>query len=47
MKPPLSLESILAAAVFIGLRVSGLLLFAPGLSNNAVPARAKAAFAVL
>ena len=47
MNPPLSLESILAAAVFIGLRVSGLLLFAPGLSNNAVPARAKAAFAVL
>lgn len=44
---PLTLESILAAAVFIGLRVSGLLLFAPGLSNTAVPARAKAAFVVL
>ena len=44
---PLTLESILAAAVFIGLRVSGLLLFAPGLSNSAVPARTKAAFVVL
>jgi flagellar biosynthetic protein FliR len=43
----LSLEPILAAAIFIGLRVSGLLLFAPGLSNNAVPARTKAAFVVL
>jgi flagellar biosynthetic protein FliR len=41
---PLTLESILAAAVFIGLRISGLLLFAPGLSNSAVPARTKAAF---
>ncbi len=42
-----SLESMLAAAVFLGLRVSGLLLFAPGLSNNAVPARAKAALVTL
>jgi flagellar biosynthetic protein FliR len=41
---PLTLESVLIAAVFIGLRVSGLLLFAPGLSNNAVAARTKAAF---
>jgi flagellar biosynthetic protein FliR len=47
MNLDLTLESILAAAVFIGLRVSGLLLFAPGLSNNAVPARTKAAFVVL
>jgi flagellar biosynthetic protein FliR len=47
MNPPLTLESVLAAAVFIGLRVSGLLLFAPGLSNSAVPARTKAAFVVL
>ncbi len=46
IQPP-TLESILAAAVFIGLRVSGLLLFAPGLSNNAVPARTKAAFVVV
>lgn len=41
------LETILAAAAFIGLRVSGLLLFAPGFSNNAVPARTKGAFVVL
>ena len=47
MNHELNLESILAAAVCIGLRVSGLLLFAPGLSNNAVPARTKAAFVVL
>jgi flagellar biosynthetic protein FliR len=46
MNPPLTLESALAAAVFIGLRLSGLLLFAPGLSNNAVPARTKIAFVV-
>jgi flagellar biosynthetic protein FliR len=42
-----SLESILAAAVFIGLRLSGLLLFAPGLSSSAVPARTKIAFVVV
>lgn len=42
-----SIETILAAAVFIGLRVSGLLLFAPGFSNNAVPARTKAVLVVL
>jgi flagellar biosynthetic protein FliR len=47
MNPSLNLESVLAAAIFIGLRVSGLLLFAPGLSNNAVPARVKAALVVL
>ena len=47
MNHNLTLESILTAAVFIGLRVSGLLLFAPGLSNNAVPPRTKAAFVVL
>lgn len=39
-----SLENVLAAAVFLGLRVSGLVLFAPGLGNNAVPPQAKAAF---
>ncbi len=39
-----SMENVLSAAVFIGLRVSGLLLFAPGLSNAAVPPQAKAAF---
>ncbi len=44
MNFPFNLESILGAAVFIGLRVSGLMLFAPGFSNTAVPARAKAAF---
>jgi flagellar biosynthetic protein FliR len=47
MSQPLTLESILAAAVFIGLRLSGLLLFAPGFSNNAVPARTKVAFVVV
>jgi len=47
MNQPLTLESMLAAAVFIGLRVSGLLLFAPGLSNTTVPARTKAAFVTL
>jgi flagellar biosynthetic protein FliR len=47
MGRPLTLESVLAAAVFIGLRVSGLLLFAPGFSNNAVPAGTKATFVVL
>jgi flagellar biosynthetic protein FliR len=47
MKMPFSLESVLAAAVFIGLRVSGLFIFAPGLSNNALPARTKAALVFL
>jgi flagellar biosynthetic protein FliR len=47
MSPLPSLESILAAAVFVGVRVSGVLLFAPGLSNSAVPARAKAMLALL
>lgn len=47
MTQPLTLESILTAAVFIGLRLSGLLLFAPGFSNNAVPARTKVAFVVV
>jgi len=44
MNPPITLETILAAAVFIGLRVSGFMLFVPGFSNNAVPARTKAMF---
>lgn len=39
-----SLDDIVRAAVFVGLRVSGLMLFAPGLSNSAVPARVKASF---
>ena len=42
-----SLDSILAGALFIGLRVSGLVLFAPGLSNPAVPARVKAMFVLM
>ena len=46
MIPP-TFTAILAAAVFLGLRVSGLVLFAPGLSNGAVPARTKAAFVVI
>jgi flagellar biosynthetic protein FliR len=47
MNQPFTLEAVLAAALFIGLRISGLVLFAPGLSNSAVPARTKAAFVVL
>ena len=47
MNHPLTLESILTAALFLGLRVSGLVLFAPGLSSSAVPARTKGAFVVL
>jgi len=47
MNPSLTLESVLAAAVFIGLRLSGLMLFAPGFSNNALPARTKIAFVVV
>jgi flagellar biosynthetic protein FliR len=47
MNPPFTLESALAACIFIGLRISGLVLFAPGLSNSAVPARTKGAFVVL
>jgi flagellar biosynthetic protein FliR len=47
MNLPFTLESMLAAVVFIGLRVSGLFIFAPGLSNSAVPARTKAALVFL
>jgi flagellar biosynthetic protein FliR len=46
-REPLMLEKILTPAVFIGLRVGGLLLFSPGLSNSAVPARAKTALVVM
>jgi flagellar biosynthetic protein FliR len=47
MSQPLTPESILGGAVFIGLRLSGLLLFAPGFSNNAIPTRTKIAFVVV
>ena len=43
----LHLESLVAAAVFIGARVSGLMAFCPFLGSNAIPVRVKAALAVL
>lgn len=42
----IQLESMVSAAVFIGARVSGLVLFMPFLSSQAVPAAVKAAFTV-
>ena len=36
------LESLLAAAVFVGARVSGLMVFCPFLGSNAIPVRLKA-----
>jgi len=41
------LDQLLAAAVFIGARVSGLMVFCPFLGSNAIPAPLKAAFTVL
>ncbi len=46
MNPPLTLPGVLTAGIFIGLRLSGLVLFAPGFSNPAVPMRTKAALVV-
>jgi flagellar biosynthetic protein FliR len=43
----LSLETLLAAAVFTGARVSGLMVFCPFYSNIALPAPLKAALTVL
>ena len=41
------LDQLLAAAVFIGARVSGLMVFCPFLGSNAIPAPLKAALTVL
>jgi len=43
MNPPMTLPGVLTAGICIGLRLSGLVLFAPGFSNPAVPMRTKAA----
>lgn len=45
--PSLSLDQLIAAAVFIGARVAGLLVFCPFLGSNAIPARLKAVLVVL
>ncbi len=46
MNPPMTLPGVLTAGICIGLRLSGLVLFAPGFSNPAVPMRTKAALVV-
>jgi flagellar biosynthetic protein FliR len=43
----LHLEDLLAAAVFIGARVSGLMVFCPFLGSNAIPMPLKASLTVL
>lgn len=43
----LHLDQLIAAAVFIGARVSGLLIFSPFLGSNAIPTQLKAGLAVL
>ena len=43
----LHLDQLLAAAVFIGARVSGLMVFSPLLGSNAIPAPLKAAFTLV
>jgi flagellar biosynthesis protein FliR len=43
----LPLDQLLAAAVFIGARVSGLMVFCPFLGSDAIPAPLKAALTVL
>jgi flagellar biosynthetic protein FliR len=47
MGDELQLEPLLAAAVFCGARVSGLMVFCPFLGNAAVPTQAKAALTLL
>ena len=44
---PFPLDQLLAAAVFIGARVSGLMVFCPFLGSDAIPAPLKAALTVL
>ncbi len=43
----ISLQAILNAAMFIGLRVSGIVLFAPFWGHSAIPVRAKVCLVVL
>jgi flagellar biosynthetic protein FliR len=43
----ISLQSVLSAALFIGLRVSGLVLFAPFFGHTAIPMRIKACLVML
>jgi len=43
----LHLDQLLAAAVFVGARVSGLMVFCPFLGSNAIPAPLKAALTLL
>ena len=43
----LTLETLIAAAVFIGTRVAGLMVFCPFLGSNAIPARLKAVLVVV
>src|SRR5947208_1327044 len=43
----LHLDQLIAAAVFIGARVSGLMVFCPFLGSNAIPARVKAVLVLL
>lgn len=47
MTDGLHLDQLLAAAVFIGARVSGLMVFCPFLGSDAIPAPLKAALTVL
>jgi len=43
----LHLEQMLAAAVFIGARVAGVMIYCPFLASNAIPAKLKALLALL
>ena len=43
----ISLQSILNAAMFVGLRVSGLVLFAPFFGHTAIPPRIKVCIVIL
>lgn len=45
--PNLNLEHLMAAAVFTGARVAGLMVFCPFLGSNAIPTRLKAILVVL
>lgn len=44
---PIHLEQLIAAAVFVGARVSGLMVFCPFFGSDAIPAPLKAAMTVL
>jgi len=45
--PEIHLESLIAALVFVGARVSGLMVFCPFLGSDAIPVRLKAVLALL